>query len=473
MESHIVSHEAVISFIWPNLYPLAETMFLTGHCPEEDPSSYFPEVIPASIWPNLYPVAVTTYLTGYYPEEDPSSYFPEYIPPSIWPNLYPVAVTTYLIGCYPEEDPSSYFPEYIPPSIWPDLYPGTQPKLLLGNYLEKDISSYVPKYRTPTLWPSTNSHTSISFYTLGKSNPYDYGVYDVNYGTKISIWPNVYNSEPMQILGNAVDYDPIYNITLTQQQYNSPVSELPDYVVASMGGTLDDILLPTLWSVENNLYRGFDTINKESPWSHTIDLTKTNNNHTADMYDTFEFAYVNYKDYNSNYIGLLNTVLYPKFSVLYERYPDVRTIIISFDEDDIIKIMTNTVYKIWLAKDMSEFQLVRLKRLYKEFYNEDLSDIKSLKKEFIDFWINNLCTTAINHPTIKAYMYPEIPENNKNILVLKYKDFSTIENETYVAISKLSKFIKTRITEDVIDKYKLAVQKQQTFIENFCPIKQL
>jgi hypothetical protein len=108
-------------------------------------------------------------------------------------------------------------------------------------------------------------------------------------------------------------------------------------------------------------------------------------------------------------------------------------------------------------------------RLYKEFYDEDLVDIKSLKKEFIDYWISNLCTSAINHPTIKTYMNPDIPLNNKNILVLKYKDFSTLENGSYVAITKLGKFVNGKVTEDVIDKYTLAVQKQQEFIEIYCP----
>jgi hypothetical protein len=426
-------------------------------------------------WPNLNPY-IDMFINHKFLIGDASDvdydivYIPEVIEPTIWPSLYSVINYKFLIGDRPEVDYIDLMPEYIEPTIWPSLYPVINYKFLIGDRPEVDYIDLMPEYIEPTIWPNINFY--LSWHSLGRSNKLDYCVYDYSYNQQISIWPNVFKGEPTHLLGNAVDYEPIYKITLEHQWISS--SRIgPQYIIGHMGGTLEDLLLPTLWSIENNLYKGFDTINNESPWSYTTDLTQTKNEHTPDIHEKFKFVHQNYKDFNHNYIGLLSSVIYPNIKVINNRFKNAKIIIISIDEDDLPEIMTNTVYKYWIAKNISEFQLVRLKRLYNEFYGFDMQDIKSLDKEFIDFWIKQLCVLAIDHPTIKSYANSNIDPDSKNVLIVKYKDFHTVENDSYVFLNKLNKFIDSKITDDVVDKYNLYLQKHLSFIEEFCPIKNI
>ena len=363
-------------------------------------------------------------------------------------------------------------PEYIEPTIWPSLYLGANYKFLIGNTHEVDYIDLMPEYMEPNIWPNINFY--LSWHSLGRSNKLDYCVYDYSYNQQLSIWPNVFKGEPTHLLGDAVDYEPIYKITL-EHQWLSSNKIGPQYIVGYMGGTLEDLLLPTLWSIENNLYKGFDTINNESPWRYTIDLTQINNKHTPNIYEKFEFVHQNHKDFNYNYIGLLSCVVYPNIKIINQRFNKAKIIIISIDEDDLPEVMTNTVYKYWLADKIPELKLARLKRIYKEFYGYDLQDIKLLDKKFIDFWIEELCMSIlnINDPKIRTYLNPNIDPNDQNVLVVKYKDFYTVENDSYVFLNKLNKFIDSKITDDVVDKYNLYLQKHLRFIEEFCPIKNI
>ena len=424
-------------------------------------------------WPNLNPYIDMfinpKFLIGDLPEvEYDIIHMPDIIEPTIWPSVYPIINYKFLIGDSADVDYIDLMPEYIEPTIWPSLYPSINYKILVGNTPDVDYIDLMPEYIEPTIWPNMNYYSS--WYTLGRSNPLDYYVYDYSYNQKLDIWPNVFKGEPAHLLGNAVDYEPIYKITLERQWVES--SKIgPQYVVCYIGGTLDDLLLPTLWSIENNLYKGFDAINNESPWIYTIDLTETNNRHTPNVYENFKFVHQNYKDFNYNYIGLLSCVIYPNIKIINERFEKAKIIIISIDEDDLPEVMTNIVYKSWLAGKIPQLKLARLQRIYKEYYDVDMQDINSLDKEFVNFWIKELCISALNDSRIKSYLNPNIDTNDKNVLVVKYKDFSTVENDSYVFLNKLTKFIDTRITDDIVDKYKLYLQKHLSFIKEFCPIK--
>ena len=237
--------------------------------------------------------------------------------------------------------------------------------------------------------------------------------------------------------------------------------------------SFSELLLPTLWSIENALQYDFNLLNQVQPWIYSINIFDLGSYTHPKIYNEFKFEYYNYKLYNFNHVGLLHTTKYPDFEVVFNRYPNTKIIIISLDEDDKLEITTNIVYKKWLTTKLEKlqpFDRMQVQTAYMDYYGKALESIDNLEKEFVDFFIKKIYNTLEKKSYFTSYVDPIIPkEHEEKILVIKHKDFFTKKDEQYLGLENLSTFINQPVNEDITYKYNSAIEKREVFVKKHLP----
>jgi hypothetical protein len=237
--------------------------------------------------------------------------------------------------------------------------------------------------------------------------------------------------------------------------------------------SFSELLVPTLWSIENELPYDFDLLNQVQPWTYSINIFDLGSYIHPQIFNEFKFEYCNYKGYNFNRIGLLHTKLYPNFEVIYNRYPNTKIILISLDEDDKLEITTNIVYNKWLIPKLEKLHpddKMKIQNAYMDYYGKALESIDILEKDFVDFFIKKIYNILEERSYFTAYVNPIIPEEYKEkVLVIKHKDFFTKNGDQYLGLENLSKFINQPVNEDITYKYNSAIEKRETFVKKYLP----
>jgi hypothetical protein len=453
---HIYNYDYHIAIdVWPNIlthnvrpeYYFAEMLLIPNYNYKFNTTN--------DIWPNILTYNIR-----------PEYYFSEFLlipnfnykfntTDDIWPNILTHNLnTTY----YFEKKSPTYKID-----IWPNILTYN---LNTTYYFEKQEVSptynYNYLYNTYTnIWPNILTHNLNPSYYFEEQTVSP--TYNYHYHTYTNIWPNIltHNLNPTHSLGIA--FANVHNADFKG----------PEYVVSTIINSFSELLLPTLWSIENILHYDFSLLNQIEPWTRSVNIFNLGSYTHPKIYDEFTFEYYNYNGYNFNHTGLLHTTKYPDFEAIYKRYPNTKIIIISLEEDDKIEIATNIIYKKWLPiglEKLQPFDRMQVQTAYMDYYGKTIESTDNLEKDFIDFLIKRLYNILERRSYFNSYVNPIIPDEYKEkILVIKHKDFFTKNNGHYLGLENISKFINLPVEEDVTYKYTSVIEKREAFVKKYLP----
>jgi hypothetical protein len=456
IKHHIKINNKKSTVIWPNVYSYKNSYSLDLNGPE-----YILHNRHEDIWPAInidYQNAI--FAIGYTIENDKTMIIKMHS--SIWPSTYnydPIyAISSSLnSACKPDYN----YEYHMPITVWPNILTHhNRPEYSIGEFLV--LPNYNYKFNTyNNIWPIVLKYNINPAYYLEKqillpNYNYEYHIYN-------NIWPNIlsHDSKPSKYLGST--YSIVHNANVKGSEY----------IISTIMNSFSELLLPTLWSIENELPYDFDLLNQIEPWTYSINIFDLGSYTHPQIFNEFKFEYYNYKGYNFNHIGLLHTTMYPDFEVIYNRYPNTKIILISLDEDDKLEITTNIVYKKWLTTKLEKlhpFDKMQIQNAYMDYYGKTLEFIDNLEKDFVDFFIKKIYNVLERKSYFTSHVNPIIPDEYKEkILVIKHKDFFTKNGDQYLGLENLSKFINQPVNEDITYKYNSAIEKRETFVEKYLP----
>jgi hypothetical protein len=259
------------------------------------------------------------------------------------------------------------------------------------------------------------------------------------------------------------------------------------YVVAFRSGTSGRFIANIMWMLIHNLptdlkFTEVNSAHDHNPWCNTWKYINVHNK--PDVYKIWEFVAPDN--------GLFITHVYPDFNVINERMPDLRSIIITYSKDDLLEMATNYIHKniIPLYRDLVTHndKEIFFQHVYEKDYNMYyLAYIKMYGKpmkstteffnnrEFIDTMVYLKYDTQL-----EKYYYHEFFEANTTViddtvLVIKFADIFKQENDSFVALNQLRKFLKTTVSEEtnqaVKSTYTKYVNNRTEFLKNNLPIE--
>lgn len=265
------------------------------------------------------------------------------------------------------------------------------------------------------------------------------------------------------------------------------------YIVSFEAGTSGRFICSIVWNLINDFDIDYSFTDRNSahlsgPWVDTVEapgleLSISDMVNHPDVYSIIEYTDKNVRKYNPYSSGLLQTHIYPDFDIIRNRLPNTKIILITFDEDDLLEILLNVIYKNlfdpvlvegWikpLLEDKQYFYLFnRIKKISDE-YNDTglLPDKQYMKYICIDFCLWKLC----NNLFIKTTKFLDKNVSNildENTLILKYSDIFTKENGEYIALTKISNFTKKEFKSNSLATYKKYVEGRNTFLKTTIPL---
>lgn len=170
-------------------------------------------------------------------------------------------------------------------------------------------------------------------------------------------------------------------------------------------------------------YMLVNDLNKEIKWNDV------NNAHTVDIDEkiwllTTPSLFVNKKSWKIKF-----THEYPDFDLIKSKIPNCRFILIGFTEDNITEIIFNHYFKNKLdINDPTDYVPNMLINPYQEMLG------------------------YLKDPFIKEIIIPE--EYKKDSLVIMYDELYKEENNSFVALEKISNFLNKPINENILKSYK-------------------
>ena len=263
------------------------------------------------------------------------------------------------------------------------------------------------------------------------------------------------------------------------------------YIVSFEAGTSGRFICSIVWNLINDFDIDYSFTDRNSahlsgPWVDTVEapgleLSISDMVNHPDVYSIIEYTDKNVRKYNPYSSGLLQTHIYPDFDIIRNRLPNTKIILITFEEDDILEILLNVIYKNlfdpvlvegWikpLLEDKQYFYLYdKIKKISEEYNNTGLLPNKQCMKYIcIDFclWYGKFFIEATKF----------IDKNDKNILnedvlILKYSDIFNKENGEYIALTKISNFTKKEFKSNSLATYKKYVKGRNTFLKTTIPL---
>jgi hypothetical protein len=257
------------------------------------------------------------------------------------------------------------------------------------------------------------------------------------------------------------------------------------YIVAFNSGASGRFIANIMWMLIHNLpsdlkFTDENSAHDHNPWCSTWKYINGEHN-KPDVYLFWEFT-VEDK-------GLLISHTYPDFEVIKNR---LQSVVITFSKDDLLEISTNVIHKnlitqfkdLMSCNDLETFFKNVTKKDYNMYYLTYIKMYgKSMKptteffnnREFIDTMI------YLKHDAIlENYIYHPFFEANTtviddNVLVIKFADIFKPEDNSFVALNQLRRFLKTTVSEEttqaVNSAYTKYVNNRTEFLKNNLPIE--
>jgi LPS O-antigen subunit length determinant protein (WzzB/FepE family) len=200
-------------------------------------------------------------------------------------------------------------------------------------------------------------------------------------------------------------------------------------IVSFSPGTSGRFISTISYMLENNL-------NKEVKWTdnnsaHDIDIEVPINLLTK------EILFLNRKSWQVKF-----THKYPDFELIKKKIPNCKIIVIGYTEDDITEVIFNQLLKNYNHTDNNLYKVSNMGLYpFKKMGNFDKDPF--LKEKLI---------------------FP--PEQYKeDILVIMYNDIYKEENNSFIILEKLSKFLNKPINENILNSYKDYVDGRNRILE--------
>lgn len=226
------------------------------------------------------------------------------------------------------------------------------------------------------------------------------------------------------------------------------------YIISFFPGTSGKLIAQVLWRMINDIDEEilFTPQNSahisypwETSWSHP--LTKDPNVAGPNMFDQLTFQPK----------GILATQMYPDFDIIADRLPNTKVIVIQVEEQDLKEIAFNHITK----NSMVSTNYKKKALSQGHTINQDFWD-KTLIERQIDLlrWYKLNQDDTDLYRNFSKYYRVSIPDQfiDKS-LIIKYNDIYEPEENSFVALNKLQKFVGKTAGELVSASYK-------TYVEN-------
>ena len=111
---------------------------------------------------------------------------------------------------------------------------------------------------------------------------------------------------------------------------------------------------------------------------------------------------------------------------------------------------------------------MQVKNAYMDFYGTELVSTKNLDKEFIDFLLEKIYNSLEKRNYFNSFVNVSVPAEYKDkVLIIRHKDFYIESENSYKGLEKLTEFINIPVENEVIHKYKYAIQNRNTIINKY------
>lgn len=264
---------------------------------------------------------------------------------------------------------------------------------------------------------------------------------------------------------------------------------MSNYVVAFRGGASGRFIANIMWMMINNLHHELDftpenSAHEHNPWCVTWNSVIGADHNHKEVYSRWKF--------NVPDNGLFISHTYPDFTVINERIPNLRTVIITFSKNDLLEIATNMIYKN-LVPVLKSFAIYNDKdELYEKVYKKEyemyylayvkmygkpmiVNDELFINREFMDTMVylkyDTMLETCLTHEFFEGRQGPI----NENVLFIKFEDIFNTEDNSFVALKQLQKFLNidnsTEAIEAVNRTYIKYVTNREEYLKHNLPIE--
>jgi hypothetical protein len=261
------------------------------------------------------------------------------------------------------------------------------------------------------------------------------------------------------------------------------------YVVSFRGGTSGRFIANLVWMMIQDLpfnltFTPENSAHEHNPWCVTWNSVIGAEHNAKEVYHNWRFAVPDN--------GLFISHTYPNFKVINERMPDLRVIIITFSKDDLLEVATNMIHKN-LLPTFKNFVIHNDKELlfkkvpkkeydmyyiaYVKMYGKPMRNTPELcsNREFIDTMVYLKYDTQLENYRSHEFFEDSGIVVNKNSLVIKFADIFKQEDDSFVALNQLRKFLDINVSEEttqaVNTAYTQYVNNRTEFLKNNLPIE--
>lgn len=248
------------------------------------------------------------------------------------------------------------------------------------------------------------------------------------------------------------------------------------YIISFQAGSSGRFLGNIIWgTLKDDVYNykisKLNSAHKQSPWGTTYSID--NLPKYIDKLSSWRYPNL----YNHITIledpALLVVHVVPDFEKIYSKFPNAKTIVISYTIDDIPEIVSNSLLKNGLEYFVDKAlgmpvnaDVIFLKNRYNKKFNQDFVGQEipfDIKKEFFLDYINLL------GPKIKSTFYtdPIVPDKYKDrVLILPFHEMMHDKNKV---LDQISKITGRPIKDTVVSFYDDYLMGRADLIKNHMP----
>lgn len=168
--------------------------------------------------------------------------------------------------------------------------------------------------------------------------------------------------------------------------------------------------------------------------------------------------------------GLITVHVYPKFDILYDRYPNLKTVIISHTSNDILEISGNCLlkngfetihYRRGINNDVNFIQSMYAKIFNEPYVGQDIP--LQEKKQMFMLYRDKIENELMN----SDFINPKVPEEfTKNTVILQYNDI--VRNPEHV-LNQLCAITQKPLKEPVQVLYQSYLEGRKNLIQTHMP----
>lgn len=247
------------------------------------------------------------------------------------------------------------------------------------------------------------------------------------------------------------------------------------YIIAFSGGSSGRFISYIIWSLLSNNTTDFLITEENSAhfYEGSRGIEGVEDCTDIDIYEKFKFV-------PKSSFNILLTHVFPKFDMIYERYPKAKIIIITFELSDFIEVKGNSFIKNTLSNNFRSIKEQQESEMDLEFITKEIFKKNILKKDITQDQIQHILeiwySWAVNTPRenrkhIRSLVFldPILNSSYEQLLIIPYKEIYTKNNNKYTGLQKLEDFTNIKANEMTQKNYEKYIKNRDTFISNKMP----